>query len=77
MRIHLGNDALSGGMRVAKQHPYFSMTADQCDLRDRQAHLKEAADGLMSEVMEVQVCDSCTTGEAHPCQTEAIWAHRE
>jgi hypothetical protein len=46
--VHLLDDPLPHRMRVSHQHPDVSMTADRGHLRRGQAHLKEAADGLVA-----------------------------
>ena len=53
--VHLLDNPLPHRMRIPHQHPDVPMTADRSDLGRGQAHLEEAANGLVAKVMEVQV----------------------
>src|SRR5581483_2642956 len=67
-----GNDLLSTGVRISKQHSHISMSADQRDFRDRQSLLKEPADCLMPQVMEAQIIYSGPSFQSLPSQTKCV-----
>jgi hypothetical protein len=75
--IHFCNDALSGWVRIPEQHSYLTMTADQCYLGDREAHFEKTADGLVSQVMKVQVGYARTTRKTNPSQAETVRGDRK
>ncbi len=69
-------------MRVAKQHPWVSVTADQGYLWNAQPHLKEAADSLMPEIVKPEISyRGVVLGHSAPAplptQPKGIAGHRE
>jgi hypothetical protein len=50
--IHLPDNPLPHRMRIPHQHPDASVTADGSDLWCGQIHRKEAADGLVTQIVK-------------------------
>jgi hypothetical protein len=53
------------------------MAADRGDLGRGQTHLKEAADGLMAEIVEVEVGAAGSPAYAFPGQPKGVGGHWE
>ena len=64
-------------MRVSEKHFDVLMTGDEGDFRDRQSHLKEPADGFMTQVVEAKVGKTSAAPQAYPRQPEGVSVDRE
>ena len=64
-------------MSVSEELPDVPMPADKRHLSHAQAHLEEAANRLMSQIVEMQVLDASTLSQALPGQAHRVGAHRE
>jgi len=55
-------------MRITEQHSRISITTYQTHFKDAQAHLKEPADGFMTQIMETHVHHSSFLLQFFPSQ---------
>jgi len=62
---------------VSEEHLYILMTGDECHFRNRQPHLKEPANGFMTQVVKAEVVETSTAPQTHPSQPEGVGVHRE
>jgi hypothetical protein len=74
--VHLLDDPLPHRVRIPHQHPDVTVPTDRSDLRRSQAHLKEAADSLVTQVVEGEVWTAGSTAYAFPGQPEGVRGYR-
>ena len=64
-------------VRISEEHLHILMTGDEGDFRDRQPHLKEPADGFMTQVVKAEVVERRAAPKTNPSQPEGVSVDRE
>ena len=75
--IQFPNDILGAKMGVAEELPVIAVAADQSHFRDAQTFLKEPADSLVPQIVEVQIVDACPFCQPFPGLLEGARARWE
>ncbi len=71
--VEFARHVIGAQMRIPEKHLRIPVAADQAYLGDGQAHFEKATDGLVAQVVKVEVLDPRPALQAILCKAQGVW----